>query len=93
MNTATVSSGQSLFDIALQHCGAMEAAFDIALANGLSLTDELMPGQTLALPQKTYDADVAAYYSVNSIQPASAITPENLGGIDFWIVEHDFIIK
>lgn len=38
----TVTSRQSLFDIALQHCGNMEAAFDIAQANGISLTDDAL---------------------------------------------------
>ena len=43
----TTRNNQTLPDIAVQECGNIEAAFDIARLNGLSLTDELKTGQTL----------------------------------------------
>jgi len=70
-NTATVrvSEDQSLDDVALQWLGSAEAAFALAEKNGLSVTDELSPGQELFLPD-VIDADIAAYYSGKAIVPA-----------------------
>jgi hypothetical protein len=61
--------GQTLFDIAIQSCGSAEAAFDFAVLNGVSLTDEptlidVVPG--------IIDADIAAYFAKKNIQPATA---------------------
>ena len=54
----TVTSRQSVLDIALQHCGSLEAAFDIAQSNGISLTDDLTTGQSMSVPEAT-DAEMA----------------------------------
>ena len=95
----TVTSRQSVLDIALQHCGALEAAFDIAISNGISLSDDLAVGQQLVMPEPT-DKMMARHYNVNGILPATAITTEeindalNIGdGIGFWSIEIDFIVQ
>lgn len=78
MDNTVIAFGQSLFDIAIQQYGTPNAALAIAFENGLSITDELEPGQLLALP--FYDAakiDVAAYYSKKSILPSTGLTDEN----------------
>lgn len=41
METITVKSKQSLFDVAIEHFGAMEAVIDLAFSNDISMTDEL----------------------------------------------------
>ena len=56
-----VLDGQSLFDIAVQHCGDVQASLAIAAANGLSVTDALLAGQELVVPEPT-DRDVQRYY-------------------------------
>lgn len=38
---------QSLFDLAVQHCGSAEAAYDLAVANGISITDNTDPDTPL----------------------------------------------
>lgn len=95
----TVTSRQSVLDIALQYCGALEAAFDIALSNGISLSDDLTIGQQLVVPEPI-DKTMAWHYNVNGILPATAITMEeindilNIGdGIGFWGIEIDFIVQ
>ena len=95
----TVTSRQSVLDIALQHCGSLEAAFDLAQCNDISLTDDLAAGQTLTVPEPT-DTAMAQYYGVNDLQPATAITQAeindtlNIGeGIEFWAIEYDFIVS
>ena len=75
MKTVTVLQRQSLLDIAVQHCGAFETAFDIAQTNDLALTDDLAVGNNLKTPDPT-DKDVVAYYAVNGLRPATAIEPE-----------------
>ena len=68
-----VLSGQTLFDIAIQSCGGTEAAFELSLLNGLNLTDELIPGQELVLPD-VVNADIALYFKNKNIQPATLLT-------------------
>ena len=47
----TVKDGQTLADIAVQEHGTWEAALDMAMENGVSLTDTLEAGRTLRLPE------------------------------------------
>ena len=75
MKNITVLDRQSLLDVAVQHCGAFETAFDIAQTNDLALTDDLAVGNNLKTPDPT-DKDVVAYYAVNGLRPATAIEPE-----------------
>ena len=95
----TVTSRQSVLDIALQHCGSLEAAFDIAQSNGISLTDDLTTGQSMSVPEPT-DTAMAQHYCVNNLQPATAITSDEINdtlnileGVDFWGIEYDFIVS
>lgn len=97
INQATITERQSLLDIALQHSGSMEAAFEIALLNELSLTDDLAAGTQVVLPENDGNKEVANYYAVNDLRPASAITQVeindtlNIGeGVEFWAIEYDF---
>lgn len=92
-----VLDGQSLFDIAIRRCGDISAAYSIAEMNGLSITDPLTAGQELEIPDP-YDKDVAGYFSNRGIEPATALTSEVFEsveneGLDYWILEVDFIIS
>ena len=73
-----VKDRQSLLDMAVQTAGSMEAAFDLAAANGVSLTDTLADGQVLDTVAAE-NADTVRRYSVQGIQPATALSEE----IDF----------
>lgn len=53
MKTVTAYQGQSIFDIAIQHCGSVEASYAIAKLNSLTLDATLLPGQTLQVPEVT----------------------------------------
>ncbi|MEO2064501.1 MAG: LysM domain-containing protein [Christiangramia sp.] len=75
----TVSNNQSLFDIAIQVYGSVKYAFDLALANGLSITSDLAPGDQLEVPElETDHLDIRDYYAANGIRPATAITADQL---------------
>jgi hypothetical protein len=67
-------NNQSLFDIAIQTLGSAEAAFDLALANNISITDDLEAGQILTVPQAANDyvkKQTVEYYKINDIKPAT----------------------
>lgn len=93
-----VLDGQSLFDIAIQHCGDVQASLAIAVANGLSVTDALLAGQELVVPGPA-DRDVQRYYRERALQPATAITTVDESqtiadeGVEFWTIEVDFIVS
>lgn len=94
-----IHSRQSIFDVALQHCGNLESAFSIAELNGLSLTDDLEVGASMAMPESD-NKQVVQYYSVNTVEPATAITQDEINailatgeGIEFWGIEYDFIVQ
>ncbi|CAI9429694.1 LysM domain-containing protein [Candidatus Ornithobacterium hominis] len=96
----TTLHNQSLLDLALQHTGSVENAFDIAVANGISLTDDLAIGSRLNIPNDlTKNNDIYNYYTAKNIQPATAIqvitagdngTEEIQEGISAWAINHDF---
>ena len=89
---------QSLLDIAIQHTGAVESVFAIAVANGLSLTDDLPAGAEIKLPDSVNkDSDVLNYYSAKRLQPATAVImlpeEERLEGIGYWAISVDFKVS
>ncbi|OON67806.1 hypothetical protein [Hymenobacter sp. CRA2] len=44
------SAGQSLLDIVIQEMGCVDGLFELAATNGLTITDDLVPGQLLMVP-------------------------------------------
>lgn len=95
-----ILNSQTLQDIAIQYCGTLEALFDIALLNNISVTQELSPGQILNIPKVDYGfQEVVNYFSINKIEPATELTKEMISiiegntGIDYWSIENNFIIQ
>lgn len=64
-----VESGQSVFDIAMQHCGDTSAVIDICLLNNISVDEVLTPGQFLEIPEPV-NKDVVLYLKNERIIPA-----------------------
>jgi hypothetical protein len=96
----TALNNQSLLDVAIRHCGTVEAVVDIAILNNISITDDLVPGQLIALPAKDYgNQEVINYFSGNKIDPATALTEEHTAliegnsGIGFWEIGNNFIVQ
>ena len=99
---ATVLHNQSLLDFAIQHTGSAQNAFEIAKANGLAISAEVVAGTELIIPGTVMnDVDVLQYYVSRAIQPATAITnfigdgsPEpHPEGIGYWIIGDDNIVS
>ncbi|MDR3326900.1 MAG: LysM domain-containing protein [Prevotellaceae bacterium] len=91
----TALNNQSLFDIAIQEFGSADAAFDIALANDISITQTLETGRVLQLPTaiERFNRPIADYYKNRRLSPATASDTNNLPtGIGFWTIDINFII-
>jgi len=96
MKTVTAHQGQSIFDIAIQWGGDVAWAITVAKLNGLSVTESLVPGQQVEIPDQPANREVFSYYYRKGLVPATSITTEfdavENEGLDYWIVEVDFII-
>ncbi|GIM53762.1 hypothetical protein [Capnocytophaga cynodegmi] len=95
-----VLHNQSLLDTCLQHTGTIESLFDLALANDLSVTDDLTAGQGFEIPNNVEkDKDILNYYTAKNIQPATGFTQtdlqilERLEGISIWAINLDFKVS
>ena len=91
---------QTLHDIAIRHCGSIDAVIDIAVLNNVSITDDLVPGHLLNLPTKDYAAqEVINFFELNQMEPATALTEEQKAltegksGIGFWEIGNNFIVQ
>jgi len=96
----TVLINQSLLDVAIRYFGTVEAVLAIAILNNISITQELVPGQILEIPDSDYGyQEIVTFFNVNKKQPATALTEENKAiiegnsGIGFWVIEDNFIIQ
>lgn len=73
--TIKVKHNQSLFDIAIQVYGTIEGIVEIAVANGLSITGELIQGQLLQIPDYSdTKIEVVKYFSERKLTPATGST-------------------
>lgn len=87
-----------MLDIAMEHSGTTEAAWAIAQANGLSLTDDLKL-EPMPKPAITNQRIVTNFLTLRH-SPATGITNaeinQQLGageGIEFWAIEYDFVVS
>ncbi|MFS2189808.1 hypothetical protein ACCC92_24240 [Mucilaginibacter sp. Mucisp84] len=101
LNTKPVEvlEGQTLADLAIQNFGSIEAWFSFAELNGKAITDDLYSGQVLQYSTTPNNKQVLQTYTDNGYKPASATTvpgqeqPDQLTGIDYWIIGNDFIVS
>jgi hypothetical protein len=94
---------QSLFDLALQVCGTVEAVFEIADQNGMAVADRLTTGTTLrVLRTQGSNKLISDYYETRKLKPATDMDDGGSGsgggglqiddGIDFMAVEVDNVV-
>lgn len=64
---------QNLLDISIQGYGNVSALFVVALANGISITDELEPGNILEAPedQNLVEPEILTYYTTYNVHPVT----------------------
>lgn len=92
----TVNYGQTTLDVTVQGTGDISQMMVVVALNGLSLTDDLIPGATLVVP--AYDPaqkKVVNYFSVPANYPASGLSAiqQTSEGIDYWFIGLDFQIS
>lgn len=86
----TVKDRQNVMDIALRNSGSIERSFDWALANGMSMSEEVETGVEL-LAVGTDNAAVVAGFA-NEPATRDGVEPA-LGGIDYMQIQTDFIVS
>jgi hypothetical protein len=94
MQSIIVSNGQNMPDLALQACGDVAAVFDMALINEKSITDDPEIGTSLKNPV-VLNKRIATLFANEKIKPATNDLQQVIAeeGIEFWIIEEDFIIS
>jgi hypothetical protein len=88
MNKVIVLAGQNLHDVAIQHCGSAEAVHDIALMNGLSVTDVLPWGTEIFIPPPV-NKSVVSFLAKDNWQPSTVSQVAEPFGIGFDLIELD----
>lgn len=91
------SDRQSLLDIAVQTSGGVEAAFDLAAANDVSVSESLEAGAQLETAPVA-DKMVLERYTARQIRPATELSDEEIeaapfGGIGYMGIEVDFMVR
>lgn len=98
MRSIKVSEGQTLLDIAVEYCGDFNAVYAIADLNLKGITDDLVIGEVLIVPDADVTkADIVSMFMQPSLKPASAEDAElsevAAEGLEYWAIEEDFIIS
>jgi hypothetical protein len=100
MKTVTVLPGQTLFDIVLQEKGSLQGLNEVLKENGLFPGEEVASGTEITITGEPSDREAYKYITKNNIKPATRLdefesqdVEPTLGGIGYWIIEQDFIVK
>lgn len=95
--TVTVLHNQSILDISIQYTGMVENCFAIAIYNDLSVSDLLVPGSSLEIPDDLeLNENVINYFLIEQLQPATGLTAKEaeeiptLKGIGYMIIQSTF---
>lgn len=77
MKEINVINNQSIFDIALVAYGNLEGVVSLCLENNLSLTDQLVPGQKIKVPEYAEaKSEIVQYFEDRKINISTAITEQ-----------------
>ena len=93
--TAKVLHNQSILDIAIQHTGSVFNAFAIATANNMAVSETLIAGNYISIPDNVLnDESILNYYNAKNIKPATSLTDVQsvieYKGIGYMIIEDNF---
>lgn len=84
---------QTLLDFATQNAGDASQVIAVALANGVSITDDIDAGSLLSVD--VVNTSVQQYFVKNAVdvttQPATI--EGSFEGVGYWEIENDFIIQ
>lgn len=75
---AVISAGQNLLDVAIQQTGSVFSVFDIAFKNGVSLHNELLPGQKIEVVQTEHsNVDLVSFFKSKGLRIATGYPNTN----------------
>ncbi len=77
--------GQSFLDKVIQITGSVTAAIDMAIANGISITDDIEIGAVL---NTTKIESKATKYKLRNKQPATDISVDEMNILILWILHY-----
>lgn len=72
--TIKALSKQTFYDISIQFFGTADYAFAIAHGNFKSVSDPLVVGEEITLPELGKEAKVLQYYKARNIIPATGLS-------------------
>lgn len=95
---STVLHNQTILDISIQDTGNVENCFQIAVANGRSVSDELTSGMNFkGAEAPKIDEDILTYFKAKKIHPATGSNAEidipELGGIGYMRIGGNFKVR
>ncbi|MCH4829777.1 MULTISPECIES: LysM peptidoglycan-binding domain-containing protein [Flavobacterium] len=82
-NQYTVYENQTLFDIAAHVYGRVDVVVQLALVNGISITERLIPGQIILLPNLEKDFATIKALSAREIIPATFTEIQVSAALDY----------
>ena len=88
-----VLPNQSMADIAIMGAGTLESIFQLAIANGMSISDVPVPGSTYTIPIDVQrDTNAIQYLSQNSIT-VGTLGPLFSKGVGYWQLGVNFVVS
>lgn len=98
MTTVKILDGQTIADIAVQELGDAERSTELANLNNMAVTDDLVSGSLLLVPDPESDkTNIVQLFSDPANAPASADSAGGLvaplEGIGYWYLENDFVVQ
>ncbi len=75
------SHNQTLLDIALMITGNADDAYELAKANGMEVSDDLVVGTAVRYGGVVSNKNIVRYYSEHNIVPGTDITGDSVTGI------------
>ncbi len=75
-----IKKRQNTIDLVAQYFGAVDSLFDMAQMNGISITENVVPGNTIEA--LTVNKQVVNYFIKNALDIASEPLPVLTGGIN-----------
>lgn len=87
-----IRKGQSLLDITLQSYGSLSKLFDVALENGMGITDELHVSQNISVTSLDNIPWVAALIKKKNITIAASYGNTPQIGIGYYVIGNSFTI-
>ncbi|GGH78117.1 cell division ATPase FtsA [Filimonas zeae] len=92
-----VLEGQTLADISIQTNGDLGRIIEIAMLNGISITDDIAEGVVIEVPAADNDKQsVVAVFNDKADRPASKIQFSDIimpEGIAYWTIGLDFKVS